>query len=98
VLSSITKWLPLKWRLVREDHMLQAYPLTFNTIHGQVVLQHLIDTVYCQIYEGTDPIALAIHNGQRSVVHGILENIDRAASPAKYEVINYIGGVNGPAA
>ena len=87
VLSAILRWLPSKWQLTRIDTTLQSYPLTFNTIHGQQVLQHLLDNVYCTVYEGTDPISLAHHNGQRSIVHMILENIDRGSQPYKYEII-----------
>jgi copper oxidase (laccase) domain-containing protein len=42
--------------------------------------------VYCTIYEGTDPIAAATHNGRRSLVQEILENIDLAEQPEKYQV------------
>jgi hypothetical protein len=92
VLNAIRQWLPLKWRLLRTDHALQAYAVTFNTPHGQLVLQHLIDNIYCTVYEGTDPVGLAHHNGQRAVVHSILENIDRAKQPAKYEVMETVNG------
>lgn len=92
MLSSIRRWLPIKWRILRTDQTLQSYALTFNTLHGQIVLQHLLDNVYCTIYEGTDPIALAHHNGQRAVIQSILENIDRASQPAKYEIMENANG------
>jgi hypothetical protein len=58
--------------------------VTFSTAQGQLVLQHLLDEVYCQTCPVQDPIALAMHNGRRSVVQEILENIDSANDPAKY--------------
>lgn len=87
VLSKIISWLPLKWRLMHTEQTLQAFPATFNSLHGQLVLQYLLDNIYCTVYEGTDPIGLANHNGQRQVVHLILEHIDRAQQPAKYAVM-----------
>ena len=61
--------------------------MTFSTEQGRRVLKHLMDTIYCAIYEGSDPIALATLNGRRSVVHEILENIDVAERPNEYRII-----------
>jgi hypothetical protein len=72
-----------------------AYQVTFSTAQGQLVLQHLLDEVYCQTCPVQDPIALAMHNGRRSVVQEILENIDSANSPTKYtytEELTHAGG------
>jgi hypothetical protein len=78
-------WLANKWHGVDSD-LVNSYLSTFNAPHGQRVLQHLLDSVYCTIYEGSDPIALAVHNGRRSVIHEILENIEIAENPARHAV------------
>lgn len=82
--KSLVLWWSHKW--VKDDarRTIQAYRVTFTTPHGSQVLQHLLDNVYCTVYEGTDPVELAIHNGRRSVVHDILINIDMAENPNNY--------------
>jgi hypothetical protein len=80
----LVSWLTRKWQPVVTDDVLRAYQLAFSTPEGQVVLQHLMDAVYCQVYVGKDPTELAMQNGRRSVVHEILENIDKATNPGKY--------------
>lgn len=77
-------WLTRKWQPVVTDDVLRAYQVTFSTPEGQAVLQHLMDAVYCQVYTGHDPVELATHNGRRSLVQEMLENIDKAANPGKY--------------
>jgi hypothetical protein len=77
-------WLTRLWQPTIPQDVLQAYQLTFSTAEGRVVLQHLMDAVYCQVYTGHDPVALAIQNGRRSVVHEILENLDKSTHPGKY--------------
>lgn len=72
--------------------LLQSYQLAFNNYHAQVVLQHLLDDIYCTVYKGTDPIELAYHNGRRSVIDDILRNIDYATQPAKYEPVENMNG------
>ena len=87
MISTIRKWLFAKWRLIyQSDEVVNAYGITFTSPHGQVVLQHLVDNIYCSIYEGNDPNACLTHNGRRSVVHEILMNIDLAQNPGKYNV------------
>ena len=86
MLRTVAAWLGMKWRPRATQSMLGAYQVTFSTPHGQLVLQDLMDTIYCTVYEGTDPYGAVAHNAQRSVVQGILENIDRAQNPAKYIV------------
>lgn len=78
-------WLTRRWQPVVTENVLRAYQVAFSTPEGQVVLQHLMDAVYCQVYQGKDPVELAIQNGRRSVVHEILENIDKATEPGKYQ-------------
>lgn len=77
-------WLSFKWRKTLDPHLAQAYQVTFSSLQGREVLQHLLDEVYCQTCPMNDPIALATHNGRRSVVQEILENIDIGAQPQKY--------------
>lgn len=79
-------WLALKWTRTPQDGLAQDYQVTFSTEQGRRVLTHLLDAVYCTVYEGTDPVAAAMHNGRRSLVQEILENIDLAESPEKYRV------------
>lgn len=85
-MKTITAWLTRKWTRTPDPSLLDAYRVTFSTVHGQRVLRHLLDSVYCTVYAGTDPMALALHAGRRSVIHEILENVDAAESPDKYEV------------
>lgn len=83
-MKQFTDWLSTKWRRALDPNLGRAYQLTFSTLEGREVLQHLLDEVYCQTCPVHDPIALATHNGRRSVVQEILENIDLAAQPDKY--------------
>ena len=77
-------WLPSKWRRRLDPGLGQAYQVTFSSLQGRQVLQHLLDEVYCQTCPVNDPIALATHNGRRTLVQEILENIDIAEQPEKY--------------
>ncbi len=81
----LVDWLIEKWRREPDDNIKQAYLVVFSTFHGRMVLDHLLSNIYCTVYEGTDPIAGAQHHGRRSVVHEILEVIDQAERPEKYE-------------
>lgn len=79
--SHVLQWFYRKWSdttPVAED-----YNATFGTAPGQRVMAHLMDTVYCTIYEGADPIAAAHHTGRRSVVHEMLEIMDAVENPRK---------------
>jgi hypothetical protein len=82
-LSWIQKWLPYRWRQ-HDPQTIKSYAVAFSGEHGERVLHHLIDNVYSTVYEGTDPVALAFHNGRRSVIHEILVNMDYARYPEKY--------------
>ena len=96
MISTIQRWLTTKWRLVYNgDEVVQAYGGVFGSPAGQVVLQHLIDNIYCQVVETNDAITLATHNGRRSVVHEILTNIDLAQNRGKYNIAARIESVNG---
>lgn len=74
-------WFRLKWG--HADIVAEDYSATFGSPSGQRVMAHLMDNVYCTVYEGTDPIAAAIHQGRRSVVHEILETMDAVENPRK---------------
>lgn len=85
MMTRLRDWLGRKWQRRPDPGLLEAYRATFASMAGQMVMQHLMDGVYCKIYEGKDPIEGAHHNGRRSVVQEILENIDMAENPAKYK-------------
>lgn len=81
----IRNWLARRWSHRLDPSLAQSYQVAFSGFHGERVLHHLMDSIYCTVYQGTDPVELGTHNGRRSVVHEILENIDLAENPKKYE-------------
>ena len=83
-MTRLLEWLTRKWSHETRPSLGHDYLVTFSTEHGRRVLVHFLDAVYCTIYEGSDPIAAAMHAGRRSLVHEILQNIDAAESPDKY--------------
>lgn len=83
-LNSVTRWLRRKWQPIDEG-TLRAYAI-FNTADGQRILQHWLDTVYCQVYEGSNQIELAHHNGRRSFVQEVLQNIQAMESPEAHKL------------
>ena len=84
MLSVLKRWLVHKWQALVHRDLMNAYQATFTSYHGQLVLQHLLDNIYCTVYEGTDSQASLVHNARRSVVHEILLNLDYAEYPEKY--------------
>lgn len=82
--SAFTRWLSRKWDRLPDAALAESYRATFGTLHGQRVLQHLIDGAYATVYEGNDPVELAHHNGRRSFMHEVLHNIDIGEHPEKY--------------
>lgn len=80
----LADWLTRKWQRADVAELHQAYQVTFSTVYGQLVLQHLLNEVYCQTCPSLDPLALATHNGRRSLVQEMLENIDQAEHPDRY--------------
>lgn len=86
MIAAFRTWLSRKWQRPQVDELSQAYQVTFNGLHGQMVLQHLMDTIYCQVYEGTDAQAALVFNARRSVVHEILYNLDVANRPDHYTI------------
>ena len=80
------EWLGRKWAMDTDATTLaESYRVTFSNNHGARVLSHLLDSVYCTVCELQDPISLATHNGRRSLVHEILQNVDLAEHPDKYK-------------
>lgn len=84
--QSFAEWLRHPWRIQESKDLLDAYNITFSGLHGQRVLQHILDNVYTTVYIGTDPVELAYHNARRSVVQDILQMLDRARAPEKYKI------------
>lgn len=81
---TLTTWLTHKWRRQPAPDLLQAYAVTFSSVHGQMVLQDWLDEIYCQPCPMNDPQALAEHNAQRKFIHRVLEAIDQGTTPDKY--------------
>ena len=80
------RWFHYKWRTLVAGELARAYHTTFSHSDGQIVIQHLMDSIYCTVYTGNDPIQAMMHNARRSVIQEILENIDMAENPRKYEI------------
>ena len=80
------EWLKRKWLRMVEPDLVKSYHATFASLHGQRVLQHLLDSVYFTVYEGTDANTALVHNARRGVVQEILENIDAGEHPDKYRM------------
>lgn len=77
-------WLEYKWDFSHPRVTPEDFLLTFSTDSGRRVLRHLLDTVYCDVYEGTDLNLCFAHNARRSLMHELLQNMDRAQHPMKY--------------
>lgn len=86
MLRSITEWLKHPFKEQENKELLDALNVTFSTLYGQRILQHWLDSVYCTVYVGTDPIELAYHNGRRSVIQEVLVSLDQARDPVKYSI------------
>ena len=81
MLKEIVEWYRHRW-LKPDSDLLHAYQRCFNSPDGQRVIQHLLDTVYCSVYEGSDPTECVIHNARRSVVHEMLQLINEVPQQA----------------
>lgn len=79
------RWLSHKWQ-APDLRLIESYRATFNGEHGQRVLNDMIDSCYATVCNSDDPMALAAHNARRRFVHEILQSLDQAENPAKYEV------------
>ena len=53
-----------------------SYQRCFASADGQVVLQHLLQTVYCTTYQGLDPQAALVLEARRSVIEEVLFNLE----------------------
>lgn len=51
-----------------------AYQRFFASGDGQIIRQHLLDTVYNTVYEGCDPQEALVHNARRTVIHELFDN------------------------
>lgn len=85
MMSVIREWLTHRWQSIETRQTLQSYGVVFGGYHGQRVLQHMLDTIYCTIYEGSDPNLALVHNARRSVVQEMLENIEQARAAVQPE-------------
>lgn len=83
MIQRIAEWFRHRWLGV-DSGMLKHYHACFSSASGQHVLQHFLDSIYCTVYEGSDPQEALIHNARRTVVHEILMNLDAAEHPMKY--------------
>jgi len=90
--TQFSLWLRDKWSRGEEDakQLASAYQATFSTEPGSRVLMHMLNEIYCTVLEPGDensinPLALAMHNGRRSMVHEILDNIDLAENIVRIE-------------
>lgn len=79
------EWLQNKWFVHPNDGIENAYAAAFSTPEGRVVLQHLLDNVYCRVCEDGETTSIISHNARRGVIHEILENIDKGENRSKYE-------------
>lgn len=85
ITDRIVYWFRGRW-LGADTTLAASYLHTFSSSHGRLVLNHLMDNVYCTVYEGTDPNGAVVHNARRSVVHEILQTLDAAENPLKHQV------------
>lgn len=86
MLHSFLEWMKHPFQVQEGKQLLDDYNVTFSSLHGQRVLQHLLDNVYCTVYIGSDPMELASHNARRSVIQEILTILDQARAPEKYSI------------
>lgn len=82
----VRRWLQHKWSQGEERELRYAYQRFAASLDGQLIIKDLIDNFYCTIYEGSDRRLADIHEGKRTIVHYILQRIDEAQRPDKYEV------------
>jgi arginine repressor len=83
---TFAQWLTRKWQKPNEVVLAKAYQGFAASMDGQLLLQHWMDEIYCTVCPTDDALALARHNGKREFLNQILENIDIAMNPGKYEI------------
>jgi hypothetical protein len=83
------KWLTARFSPQRDESILEAYRIIFNSPHGEILLNHWMDDVYCTVLpETATDIELATHNGRRSFIDDILRRLEMAMKkPNETEVI-----------
>lgn len=84
MLTAVRRWLARKWQPPDTAQLLQDHLEVFGSPAGRRLLSHWLDRVYCTVYEGTDPRQATLHEGRRSFVQELLENLDHAETPDKY--------------
>jgi len=84
------EWLRNRWRNEvdaeqRKKNYEQALHMILNTPAGRVVLNEWLDTIYCDVsYVPTGKCCdTAFNEGQRALIHGILQALDRMDNPGK---------------
>jgi hypothetical protein len=71
----LTRWFARRGCVpLPQQSILHAYQRLFASPDGQVVMQHLLDNIFCTVYEGPEPDGAVIHNARRTVVLEILQN------------------------
>lgn len=88
--SSMKKWLGRLWRIDADEQARQRAYLIFLSPEGELVLNDLLDNVYCQVIPNPDPLEALALEARRTVVHEILENVDRAKNPMKYRAERFL--------
>lgn len=87
-MKRFSEWLAGKWQhpkdaeQVKRDYE-QAIYRTFNTVPGHLVLSRWLDSIYCTIsYVPNGKCCdTAFNEGQRALIHSILEAMDRQEHP-----------------
>lgn len=78
-MTPILRWiLGERWHAPSADALLVDYQRTFGTPEGQRVLRHLVETNFFPVYGGLSAEELWQHNGRRSLVQELLENLQTA--------------------
>lgn len=76
MIPAIRRWLARRSEPVDVRDLRHAYQRLFATPDGQVVLDHLVSSVFCAVYEGTDPQAALVHEARRGVIGELLFNLE----------------------
>lgn len=84
---AFVEWFQHMWASVEVTprELANSYTATFSSAPGQVVLNDLLDKIYCSVYEGSDANEALVHNARRGVVDEILRNIDLGRNPGRFE-------------
>ena len=86
--SVFTRWLNRKWQPAQTqaefNQLTEAFGLCFATEHGRIVLNDLLDNIYCTVCDSDDPYKVVAHNAQRKTIQYILLELDKAYHPEKY--------------